>query len=244
MQSLLFCVAALVASSYGYSIDCSSFSQLDWGFSIGSRFGGYCQINYADNDQENLVAINGDLEGKTLADVEFLYVSGYGTMGEGTDRLPSNLGTLLPNLVSLTWNGAKLKHVSASDFASWPNLLQLTLSNNMIRQLDGNLLSNNPLLQTIDFSMNSIALVGSGFFDGLTALTAVGFISNRCLEMYMPSMDIEQTKTDIAFSCGPLPVPVSNVCPAACSARIAAIEAQVAAAAGQVETVASFVALL
>lgn len=244
LQSLLLCIAAFVASSYGYSIDCSSFYQQDWGTPVGDVLGGYCQINYADSDEVNLVAINGDLAGKTLADVQFLYVSGYGSMSEGTDRLPSNLGTLVPNLVFLSWNGARLKHISASDLAAWPNLIQLSLSNNMIRQLDGDLLSNNPLLHTIDFTMNSISQVGPGFFDGLTALTQINFYSNKCVDMYMSSMDIEQTKADILFFCGPLPVPVSNVCPAACSARIAAVEATVATAAAQVKTVADFVALL
>lgn len=245
MQSLLLCVAACVVSSYGYSIDCSSFYENDYGTPIGQRFGGYCQINFGDNDFVHLTGINGDLGGRPLSDVQYLYVSGYGPTGsESIESLPSNLATLVPNLVALTWS-TRLKHVKASDFASWPNLVQLNLYNNMIRQLPSDLLSNNVNLQWLDFSMNAIAVIGSGFFNGLNSLTQVSFYSNPCLGMsYMTSMDVAQTKKDLLFFCEALPAPVSNVCPAACSAKIAAIDKRVTAAAANVKTITDFIALL
>lgn len=245
LQSLLLCVAACVVSSYGYSLDCSSFYETDYGSPMGLQFGGYCQVNFGDNDFENLAAITGDLGGRPLSDVGLLYVYGYGPNGyESIEHLPSNLATLVPNLVSLTWS-TKLKHVKASDFSSWPNLVQLNLYNNMIRQLPGNLLSSNTNLQWIDFSMNSIANIGSGFFTGLNSLTQINMYSNPCLSNYMSSsMDMTQTKKDIAFYCEALPAPVSNTCPAACSANIAAIEARVNAAAAKVDTINDFIALL
>lgn len=233
-----------MVSSYGYSLECGSFYDIDNGDPVGEQFGGNCEVNFGDNDFVNLVSIDGLFDTRWWPDVGYLNVYGSGPNGyESIDSLPSNLSSNVPNLVSLTWS-TRLKHVQASDFASFPNLVQLNLANNMIRQLPGNLLSNNVNLEWIDFSMNSISVIGSGFFTGLNSLTQINMYSNPCLTNYMSSTDIAQTKKDILFYCEALPAPVSNTCPAACSANIAAIEARVNPAAAKVDTINDFIALL
>lgn len=244
MQSLLLCMAACVASSYGYTLETSQFYQNDYGTPLGSRFGGYCSVNWDDGDHVNLNGIVADLQGHSTFDIQYLYVYAYGPTGtESIERLPQNLHTLMYDLVYLSWS-SRLKYVQASDFAFWPNLIELHLYNNMLRQLPGDLLSNNPHIQTLDFSMNAISEIGSGFFDNLGELTQITFWSNPCMSTYMQTTDIHQAKADLMFYCGALPTPVSNVCPAACSSRINSIAAQVNAASAAVDTISNFIASL
>lgn len=219
-----------MTASYGYNLNCY-FYQQQWGPSLGDRLGGYCYIDYMDNDHVNFGGVTGELSGRALSDVQVLNVMGQGSISSGPDRMPSNLATLFPDLIVIQWMSSGLKHLSASDFASWPNLLQADFMGNHLRSLDGNLFANNHKLQLIDFSMNPIEVIGDGFFIGLDQLTQISFMSVECVGMsYMSSYDhIENTKADIQHLCGPLPVPGDlGECPVTCEDRFTAIDASLA----------------
>lgn len=188
-------------------------------------------MDFADNDHQNLGQVTGDLTGHTLSDVQYLNVMGQGSMSTGPDRMPSNMAALFPNLVAIQWTSSGLKYLSASDFASWTNLVQVNFMGNHLRYLDGDLFSNNHNLQTIDFTMNPIEVIGDGFFIGLNELTQISFMSVKCLGMsYMQSQqNIEETKSDIQYLCGPLTVPGDvGECHAACDDRLTAIDVSLA----------------
>lgn len=215
-----------MASAYGYNLDCS-FTQTNWGTPVGNGYGAYCYFSFDDNDYVNLVQVTGDHTGHELSEVKYLSVYGSGSTSTGATTLPSNLKTLFPDLVFLQWASAGLKDLTASDFSSWTNLVQVNFMGNYLRSLDADLFTNCPKLQNMDFSMNPIDVIGNGFFMGLNHLTQVSFMSVKCIGMsYMGSQgSVAAQISDIQHLCGPLtPLNDAGECAADCSSLFAGID--------------------
>lgn len=96
-------------------------------------------------------------------------------------NLPSNLSSYFPNLRGIAWAGSKLDSIKATDLQPFPNLVNLNIGRNYLRQVDGDLLKFTPKLKVLLMSDNYIRKVGVGLFQGITQLTTFDFSLNPCI---------------------------------------------------------------
>lgn len=228
----------------GLFFECT-FTNSNYGEPIGTLYACYAQANYTDNKPTEVTAIRGNhTDQKSNAYVQNLQVMG--PYDVGIDRIPAGISNFFPDLKIFTWDNARIKHLAQKDFKPFPNLIQVSIRYNMIKQLDGNLFKFNKKLQWIDFSSNAIQIIGKNFFDGLTELTQMMFYMNPCVGMMMmPSMNIENNKADLLWMCSPVKVQQEvEACPAQCSDRFNKIESRVSVVESKTDDLKAFLKIV
>lgn len=236
LKASILVLASVLAASNGWIIDCQ-YSTNSWGPPAVTNVYS-CQATFTDDGSPDITQVTGNLDiGKTLDDVLFFQVQSNG-YGVRTYTIPSNFGTVFPNLMGIVWSNTKLEVIKASDLQAFSNLVLFNAAYNFIRHLDGDLFKYNPNLQQIDFSGNYIDFIGPGLLTSLSQLTSAMWYSNICfgqVGMMMGSLGqyytVAQMQADLDHLCGTLVLPggsgASGVCSANCTARFDAIETKV-----------------
>lgn len=220
-------VAVCFTPCHGVFFECAYFNS-NYEEPIGILYTCAATANYTDNSPTKVTAIRGNHTNPQASnsDVQVLEVR---FNNDGIDRLPTGIAKFFPDLKMFSWNYARLKYLSQKDLKPFTNLVQVSFSSNMIKQLDGNVFKFNKKLQRIDLSFNAIQIIGNNFFDGLTELKSISFYGNLCnYNTVYYSMDIEQNKADLLWYCSPANVKQEvEACPAQCSDRFVKIESRV-----------------
>ncbi|CRL03192.1 CLUMA_CG016786, isoform A [Clunio marinus] len=108
------------------------------------------------------------IEGRNNIDVLGIFVENQ-TLG----FLPRNIDNFFPNLESLVFRHTRIENLFPSDLRVFPNLIQIDLRGNFIRQLDFHFFKNNLRLSAISFNCNPLNHIGHGVFDVLDELTSL-----------------------------------------------------------------------
>lgn len=179
-------------------------------------------------DNEFLTNVTGNhLDGRTNEDVEFLD-TWYQFL---LDRIPRGIATFFPNLKGIEWFTAGLKTIEAQDLEPFTNLQLLSIPNNAIISLDGDLFKHNSKLQWLSLHGNQLQRVGHNLFAGLHDLTFANFLHNPCIHIVAEtSEDVKNLNDKLPVSCPPLETPTTPddaECPVECSRQIDLIENEI-----------------
>lgn len=150
----------------------------------------------------SLVAVIGNhLDGKTNSDIEEIRIDNSSTL----TSMPSNIGNLLPNLISVDIRAEQITSVTAEDLKQFPNLILLAISVGPIVSLDADLLKYTPKIQAFIVPSNKIMNVGQDLLTNLVDLKFVNFLSNPCLSYYASNpQQLEWLKNNLPLRCPPI----------------------------------------
>lgn len=107
--------------------------------------------------------------------------------------IPHKIENFFPVLQELEIESSGLRKVYRENFANLPNLRTVSLPDNEIEHLPGDLFSRNPQIMHIDVSRNQIKSIGHELFENLYQLEFLKFDDNICFEGF------EYFETDVAL---------------------------------------------
>lgn len=99
-----------------------------------------------------------------------------------------------------------LTHISSADLQPFPYLIHLTLWDNKIQVLDGDLFKFTPNIQLIDFDNNQLIHIGLNILNPLWNLRTAHFSGNNCISRSVASAtpsDIASFKLELSTKCPP-----------------------------------------
>ena len=106
-----------------------------------------------------------------------------GITGQSVFYLPKGLGFFFPKIKSFFVNFSKLKKITKTDLAHFPELERIHLSENYLKELDGDLFEKNQKLREIDLSFNkNLKHIGHDFLNGLVDLKYASFVNSSCID--------------------------------------------------------------
>lgn len=148
--------------------------------------------------------VTGDhLRGKSNLDVVGLVVH-----DQNVTKIPGNITRtdLLPNIIAIIWRTSNLQTISAEDLEQFPNLKVLSIYQNQVTTLDGNLFTFTRSLKSIGFYKNNIRNVGEGLLNDLSNLEIVNFGANPCVNTQAATkQEISTLNLDLPRLC-PMPL--------------------------------------
>lgn len=232
----------MLTASNAIIIDCS-YTNTDWGWGLSYVYTCIAKVSTLDNNEAVTVITNSDgsaTPGLTSSDVKWFYLTN--DNNQRIETIPSNFATVFPNLHGINWMKTRLRRVLPSDLAPYPNLVFVSFSYNMIRELDGNLFQNNRKLQYVEFTANSIREIGTGLLSGLNDMTVTNsfqMYGNICngytseLRLNPPEITLADVQRTLDTLCGPSsessrsPPPCADACLTNCTARAAELQIRV-----------------
>lgn len=120
-------------------------------------------------------------------------------------KLPKKVERFFPHLISYRWMFGALTSVSAEDFRPFPKLKVLSLGNNNIVTLDGDLFKYSPSLAHIHLWNNLITNVGKDLLASTDVLETVNFKNNTCINYEASTpRQILNLKRGLILNCPPL----------------------------------------
>lgn len=127
----------------------------------------------------------------TLEDVTGSHLDGYNNNNvralvvdsQNVPSIPKGITEpgLLPNIIAVQWYISNLRSISADDLEQFPLLQILSIYQNSITTLDGNLFMHSRFLKSIGFYNNLIRYVGSDLLTSLNDLQVVNLQLNPCV---------------------------------------------------------------
>ena len=139
--------------------------------------------------------------------------------------LPTNLGSIFPNLKvlsvtssglfkidassfenmnqlsALNLTGNKLIEIQAKTFSAMPNLTTLDLSNNNIHVLEPDAFSGLMKLQNLNLKGNKIEFIATNLLQPLKELKVVDLSNNTCIDIRHPSVTLNEIEAKIKKNC-------------------------------------------
>lgn len=150
------------------------------------------------------------MAGKSNADVVV-----YRQLGNNApfyQTIPSNLGSIFPNLKGVFFYVPLLRVVS-SDLKPLTNLIFFYSWNGAYTNVDGDLFHQNKKLQFMEFNHGKLQNVGENFLSGLDDLKHARFHQTPCIDFKAEnSLQIQELKTELLMKCPPLPSKCSMRC--------------------------------
>lgn len=142
---------------------------------------------------------------KSNKDVRGLYVQ-----MESTKMLqfPKGVEKFFANIWAIEWYAGNLVSITSEDLKPFPELKALSLANNWITQLDGDLFKFSPSIRYISLYNNQVTTVGYGLLSGLRELTTVYFVNNRCIDAIARTpLEIQEVARKLEAQCAPITSP-------------------------------------
>lgn len=118
--------------------------------------------------------------------------------------IPKFTDSLAKRLEALLVDSCHLKVVSKEDLQQFPQLKRLTLNNNDVERLGGELFDYNPQLELFWFDKDDHKLnfIGANLLDSLTKLKEVMFNGTGCINFYSNNLrTLQQLKKKLETSC-------------------------------------------
>lgn len=161
----------LVASTRALDFSCSYDDTRYWGL-LGFAFSctGYISLD----GSETIERVRGiEFEYTT---VDLVYIG-----NQNMPFIPKNLGEHFPSIRELDLIGNNIAKVTAEDLKQFSSLTILSICENRLTSIDGDLFKYNLRMQSIDFTGNQILQIGTGLVDNLKYLTNLHFYKNPCI---------------------------------------------------------------
>lgn len=135
---------------------------------------------------------------KENKDVKFVQISNQHLL-----QMPSELEGFFPNIEGFFVNFCNLTSINSNDLKPYKKLKYLSLRNNLLTNLDGNLFQYSPKLQFISFGYNQIRKIGDELLDKLNQVKIASFIKNSCIDKISinDSTSLEQIKEEFKSKC-------------------------------------------
>lgn len=142
-------------------------------------------IENTENRTLEYVTCNSDEMEWELSETEVLYVQ---YKADDLDYIPSNMDTVFPNLLKLSYQHTSLDQISYDDMKQFPLLESFIFDYNMITVLPADLFSGNPELFELRiigpifyFRNNSLHTIGQDLLKSIPKLNVTSFLNNFCL---------------------------------------------------------------
>lgn len=143
------------------------------------------------------------LKGKGRMDVA-IFRSVSDTKEQNFPSLPMNLGRFFPKLKVLHIPKINLERLANSDLKDFPQLECLTLRENKLTTLPGNLFQYTKQLVWIDFQKNEIEYVGEGIFKPTSKLRYALMNDLKCTNFppVLEKQNIKSLERELKLNCG------------------------------------------
>lgn len=169
------------------------FSNSFWPDIVGQAY--TCEVIGIRNTEEVLVK---GVQAKGKGNLDFLAVY---LANDNVKSIPLKLGSVFVNL-KLLWLTPKLQNISANDFKLFPNLVDLSLPENLLTNIDSDLFKHTPNIKSISFKGSKLKTIGTSLLDGLKHLESADFRSNICIDYAADNQTgFEEMKRKIAANC-------------------------------------------
>lgn len=228
IQTILL-LAAMLSPACSMIVTCS-FRELSFS-TVGIRYS--CNIDGIQNPEivEVTKIVGTHLSGRSNIDVEGFLRNNAGFLFV---PFPRSLETFFPNLDAILLWSVGLTSISSGDLLPWPKLAYLSIYDNSIQTVDGDLLQNSLKLRHVNFDQNLIRNVGVGLLSNLNELEYVNFNRNPCINAVATSpQSIESLKVQLIAQCPPMEeletttVTVSTTTADSCAANLCSINDEV-----------------
>lgn len=220
-------LTCLASSAFSLIFDCK-FSERNYGIILSTYT---CEFSVIKSGSEILLdSVNGAHRfGRSNVDVKTLTVSN----NKFLNQIPLNVDKIFPNIVMLEWFAGNLTTLFASDLKQFPNLKVLSLEENKLISIAGDLFRNNVNLQFLYFGKNLLEHVDRDLLTSLTELKQAVFTGNPCINSEATTKEeIQDLNLQLPINC-----PMSNLttnstirsgeCLVACLSGVGALEEQV-----------------
>lgn len=122
--------------------------------------------------------------------------------------MPRRIGEFFPNLEAILIIESGLEEISPEDLSNLPQLLQLDLISNRIREVDGHLFAGNPLISAFSVTKNPVRHVNPRVFEGTNNLTSLHFHETECIKSNDEHVTKDREKVveyilEVTFRCPP-----------------------------------------
>lgn len=98
------------------------------------------------------------------------------------EKIPRDLASKFQNLEGLFVQESKLKSVSKLDFQPFPQLKMLSLTGNLLEQLENDMFEFTPKIYYLNLSWNLLKHIGTDFLKSLPQISIASFIRNLCVD--------------------------------------------------------------
>lgn len=135
------------------------------------------------------------------------HIRGLTVLDQFTQRIPKNINAteFFPHIMAVLWQNSYLQTISAEDLEQFPLLEVISIHQNQVTTLDGNLFMHNGLLKSIGFRYNDLRAVGNDLLSNLPALQVVNFQDNPCVNHRANTTEtIADLNTNLPVMC-PMP---------------------------------------
>lgn len=149
-----------------------------------------------------------DVTGDHLRGKSNLNVLGLVIRDQNVTKIPGNItrSDLLPNIIAIIWRNSNLQTIIADDLEQFPKLEVLSINQNLVTTLDGNLFMFTRSLRSVGFYKNNIRHVGANLLTKLSDLEIVNFEANPCVNTQAATkQEISILNVDLPRSC-PMPL--------------------------------------
>lgn len=120
--------------------------------------------------------------------------------------VPKQVVKFYQNIQALYLRNTSLTQISSADLQPFPLLVHLTLWDNDLQVLDGDLFKFTPNIRYIDFDNNKLIHIGLNILNSLRNLTYALFNNNTCISTSVNSAaspDIASLKLELSTKCPP-----------------------------------------
>lgn len=142
---------------------------------VGSIYA--CTATVTVDANTNIVSISGT----HAAGKDNSMVQGFRILGPTSlNFLPTGVASFFPNLKAIWSESTQISKVSRTDFAPFPQLIQVHFYDHKIESLYSDLFSSNLIVQHISFGANPLLYIGEGTFSSLSALKSLYLERSLC----------------------------------------------------------------
>lgn len=198
--SHLFLVIAAINFSDAIILDCTyrvgSFAYVDNAYVCDARV-----LIFSSNDSVIFAVTQNHLYNRTNDNVNALQIT-----NQRLVSVPKQITKFYQNVQALYLRNNSLTHISSAELQPFPFLTHLTLWDNKLQVLDGDLFKFTPNIQLIDFDNNQLIHIGLDILNPLWNLKTARFSGNKCINISLVSAspsDIASFKLELSTKCPP-----------------------------------------
>lgn len=217
-------LTCLASAAFGLIFDCK-FSERNYGIILSTYT---CEFTVIKSGSEVLLdGFKGVHRiGRSSSDVKALTVSN----NKFLNQIPLEIDEIFPNIVFLEWFAGNLTTLFASDLKQFPKLKVLSVEENKLVSIAGDLFRHNGDLQFVYFGSNLLEHVERDLLTGLSELKQAVFTGNPCINIEATTTEeIQDLNLQLPIKCpvsGLSTSPKTGECTIACLSGVATLEEQ------------------
>lgn len=152
----------------------------------------------------NITSVSGDhTNNRNDSDVKSLEIT-----RKDSRTMPRSIGKFFPYLEAILIQDSGLEQISPEDLSDLPELMQLDLISNRIREVDGHLFAGNPSISAFSVTRNPVRHVNPRVFEGTDKLTSLHFHETECIKSSEEHVTLDRDRVveyirEVTFRCPP-----------------------------------------